>query len=60
MEQNVDGNLDNANIIISPTHTGKVTVNYSPDVEKLQQKLNQENNDFSQEKYNKCSVTTTF
>ena len=47
MEQNVDGNLDNANIIISPTHTGKVTVNYSPDVEKLQQKLNQENNDFS-------------
>jgi len=39
MEQNADGSLEDADISMSPTDPGKVTVNYNPNVKKLQQKL---------------------
>lgn len=39
VEQNADGSLEGADIIMSPTNPGKVTVNYNPDVKKLQHQL---------------------
>ena len=36
---NVEGSLHGADIIMSPTNPGKVTVSYSPNVKKLQHKL---------------------
>jgi len=38
-EKNADGTLDGANILMSPTDPGKVTVSYNPDLKKLQHKL---------------------
>ena len=36
---NAEGSLDGADIIMSPTNPGKVTVSYNPNVKKLQHKL---------------------
>merc|ERR1719357_1965795 len=38
-EKNADGTLDGANIMMSPTDPGKVTLSYNPDLKKLQHKL---------------------
>eukprot|EP00092_Neocalanus_flemingeri_P002183 GFUD01002323.1.p1 GENE.GFUD01002323.1~~GFUD01002323.1.p1 ORF type:complete len:676 (-),score=217.81 GFUD01002323.1:157-2109(-) len=39
VEQNAEGSLEGADIIMSPTNPGKVTVNYNPNVKKLQHQL---------------------
>ena len=37
--ENADGSLEEADILMSPTNPGKVTVSYNPNVRKLQHKL---------------------
>ena len=39
MGHNAEGSLDGADIIMSPTNPGKVTVSYNPNVKRLQHKL---------------------
>ena len=39
VEDNADGSLEGAEIIMSPTNQGKVTVSYNPNIKKLQHKL---------------------
>ena len=39
VEDNADGSLEGAEMIMSPTNPGKVTVSYNPNVKKLQHKL---------------------
>ena len=37
--ENADGSLEEADILMSPTNPGKVTVSYNPNIGKLQDKL---------------------